>query len=65
MKKEKIIQQEISKTIIVPVIDRVLSDDYMSVYGYEIAGYDKVKVVDPEKLSKFLSKYVKSKDLVE
>ena len=64
MKKEKIIQQEISKAIRIPVIK-------VAYYGtdgtpfYYPESYKEVEVVDPEKLSKFLAKHVEGKDLVE
>ena len=63
MKKEKIIQQEISKTIYVPVINKVFSNDYLC--EQIVIDYREIEVVDLEKLSKFLAKCVKSKDLVE
>ena len=60
MKKEDIIKHEITKIITIPVVEYNGSD-----FSYTIVGADEIEIVDPEKLSKFLAKYVKGKDLID
>jgi len=68
MKKVDIIKNDITKTIVVPVIKNApLSNGgaWLGSASDLIVGFEFVEVVDPTKLAKFFEKHIKTSDLVE
>lgn len=68
MKKLDIIVNDISKTIVTPIVKNApspIGGVWLGSASDLIIGFEFTKVVDPEKLAIFLEKHIKDTELVE